>query len=57
MGQLERAALEVEQLLLVLPHPVQLLVRIGLEARRDPEVAAGDRGEAPSLELQGTARS
>ena len=53
MGQLERAALEVQDVLLVLPHPVQLLHRAGFERRQDPVVSADDRLVAASLELEG----
>ena len=50
--QLERAALEVEQVLLVLTHPEQLLAGVGHEGRRHGVVAAGDRVEPAGLQPQ-----
>ncbi len=50
--QLERAALEVEQVLLVPTHPEQLLAGVGHEGRRHGVVAAGDRVEPAGLQPQ-----
>ena len=52
VGELERAALDVEDVLLVLAHPVELFGGVGLERRGDPEVAAEVRLQVPRLEVQ-----
>src|SRR5665647_2881440 len=56
MGQLERAAPQVEDVLLVLAHPVELLAGVRIERRSDLVVAADDRLEGSGLQLERAAR-
>ena len=52
MGELERAVLEVEELVLVLAHAEDPFGRIGLEAQVDSVVATGQRLEVAGRQLE-----
>ena len=55
MSQLNVAALQIQDVLLILAHAVDLLIFIGLKGDLQTEITAHVRGEFPGLAVQGTA--